>query len=279
MFALICAFLITRLGFRRGVLFSLLGAAALLIAKAWTMSVGERLIWWGSALRIIAHYPFFGSGPGTFEFVYPAFKTAGQSSLYAHNYYLQMCSDIGIPAAILLFVFIMRRVFNKTPTPIKVALLASLIQNIGDFNLLVPANGLLFWTLLGVLCSGQLGKIRVRPSAFTAACIVVVSAYYVSSVGRIYSAVVKYNDATYMLKERKYDDSEKYLKEALALRNDFWLARSDLATLKIIESRATGRMSPLIEASFELQRAVLSNPFYPANRGMMEELKKRIPAG
>ncbi len=66
-----------------------------------------RLIVWELALNIIRDFPFTGAGMGTFNLVgirlypFPPFDDPG-----AHNLYLQIASDLGIPALIFYLSFV-----------------------------------------------------------------------------------------------------------------------------------------------------------------------------
>jgi O-antigen ligase len=93
---------------------------------------------WGIAIKSAGEHPWTGSGPGNFELAYQKyafpvredFVRYARTTQFAHNEYLQVAADMGLPAfgALLLILF---RVF-KTPAarwpsfqrPAKAALLA-----------------------------------------------------------------------------------------------------------------------------------------------------------
>ncbi len=67
-------------------------------------STNARLLMWQSALHMALAHPFSGTGWGTFSSYYPAFRSPLENTtagLYAHNDYLQMAAEGGIPALLL----------------------------------------------------------------------------------------------------------------------------------------------------------------------------------
>jgi O-antigen ligase len=69
---------------------------------------GGRLATYGSTLRLIAAHPWFGSGLGTFEWAFPAYRSS-DTSLWgiwdlAHSTPLELAVDLGIPFALLVGV-------------------------------------------------------------------------------------------------------------------------------------------------------------------------------
>ncbi|MBN2134403.1 MAG: O-antigen ligase family protein [Acidobacteria bacterium] len=64
-----------------------------------------RLTNWKAATNIIKDYPMAGVGLANYKTVYPQYYQPGwQPSEFAHNTYLQIVSDVGIPAGIILFL-------------------------------------------------------------------------------------------------------------------------------------------------------------------------------
>ena len=59
------------------------------------------------AVDIIKHHPWLGTGPGTFNIAYRMYQQGAIYSKYAHNNYLEMASEIGIPGLVTYLVFIM----------------------------------------------------------------------------------------------------------------------------------------------------------------------------
>ena len=65
---------------------------------------------WKEALGVIADYPIFGVGAGSFVWAYNHYKTGwGESTFWhAENDYLQMTMEFGIPAALLMLIWLIR---------------------------------------------------------------------------------------------------------------------------------------------------------------------------
>ncbi len=126
-----------------------------------------RPLLWGNVGRIIAAFPVFGAGLGTFVSVYPAFeKVAGPELLlvHAHNDYLEYISELGAIGFALLFgavLFIGVSSFlswrERRNPDVKgialggvISLIVILIHSLTDFNLHIPANMLLFAVVLAL---------------------------------------------------------------------------------------------------------------------------------
>ncbi|PZV07691.1 MAG: hypothetical protein DCF32_06670 [Leptolyngbya sp.] len=91
-----------------------LGAIALLTASALIWGIGGRTLpealatvslrfsVWRLALEMIPHHPWFGTGLGTFKQLYdPAdFPVAGDFLPHAHNLWLMLAAEAGIPVAL-----------------------------------------------------------------------------------------------------------------------------------------------------------------------------------
>lgn len=122
----------------------------------------SRLFDWEGTLNIIQDHLVWGTGPGTFSTVYPAYQKPGRSDLarYAHNDYLHFISDTGIffiPVMIWLLYLFFKSGFKKLQTRSRQkrgltlgamgGVFAILVHSASDFNLHIPANILLFTVL------------------------------------------------------------------------------------------------------------------------------------
>lgn len=69
-------------------------------------SAHERFLIWGGVLELLPVTPWFGYGPGSFRWVYPAVAAAGDTTAgaYAHNDYAQLYVELGIPGLVLAVV-------------------------------------------------------------------------------------------------------------------------------------------------------------------------------
>lgn len=132
----------------------------------------SRLSMWPGTLKLIAEHPLIGSGLGTFPIEYTQVQTTFLDKFvnHAHNDYLEIASDLGIPAALLLFgsiVWILRGAVRnflsgegKYGPAISLAcagsIVAILLHSFTDFNLHIPGNAILFAVILGLsLASGS----------------------------------------------------------------------------------------------------------------------------
>jgi O-Antigen ligase len=127
-----------------------------------TDNLKSRLIEWEGTLNIIQDHFFWGTGPGTFSTVYPAYQKPGASKLarYAHNDYLHFISDTGIffiPVMFWLLYLIFKSGFKKLKSKSRQkrglalgamgGVVAILVHSFSDFNLHIPANIILFTIL------------------------------------------------------------------------------------------------------------------------------------
>jgi O-antigen ligase len=127
----------------------------------------NRAVIWKSVAKIVQDYPLLGTGPGTFSLIFTQYQPGGQNARYfmGHNDYLQFTSEVGIfLIAIILWMMVnfYKKGFKKmksrsslvrgSAAGIMSGITAILVHSIGDFNLHIPANALLF-TVLAALAS------------------------------------------------------------------------------------------------------------------------------
>ncbi|MDY0168170.1 MAG: O-antigen ligase family protein [Thermoguttaceae bacterium] len=79
-------------------------------------SLGYRVQYWQSTLRMIADRPLLGCGPGNYQFEYTRYKLPEASEEVAdpHNFPLEIWSTAGTPA-LLALVFALGAFFRRTP--------------------------------------------------------------------------------------------------------------------------------------------------------------------
>jgi O-antigen ligase len=73
-------------------------------------STNARLLLWKSAIQMVCAHPLTGTGWGTFIGIYPAFRSPLENStagVFAHNDYLQLAAEGGIPALLLLLTILL----------------------------------------------------------------------------------------------------------------------------------------------------------------------------
>lgn len=125
-------------------------------------SMGLRMQYAATSLRIIAAHPLIGVGTGGFERAYgeQIAGTAVQASNNPHNQYLLTAAQFGIPGLIVLlalFVILWRTASRLTPPEQLLArglVLAYLVGNLFNSFLLDHAEKLLFAWAVGLLFSG-----------------------------------------------------------------------------------------------------------------------------
>jgi O-antigen ligase len=133
------------------------------------MSIQGRLIVNRNTLEMIKDYPILGSGPGTFNILYPKYRDPRLRTFMnaTHNDYLQYAEEMGL-FGIGSFILLLVLFFKKNLSLIKnlpdkylqgltigflVSVSAIAIHGLIDFNLQIPANALLFWIILALSSS------------------------------------------------------------------------------------------------------------------------------
>jgi O-antigen ligase len=135
-------------------------------------SMGLRMQYAATSLRIIAEHPLIGVGTGGFEHAYgqQVAGTAAQASSNPHNQYLLTTAQLGIPGLILLLAMfvVLWRTAQRLPLVEQMMarglVLAYLIGNLFNSFLLDHAEKLLFAWAIGLLFSGlPAGSKKRRP--------------------------------------------------------------------------------------------------------------------
>jgi len=129
-----------------------------------------RTIAWKGCLHMIAAHPFFGTGPGSFATLFPAWQPPGITARFfnAHNDYLQYIAELGlVAAAIILWIttILTRIVIRKAAHPSRqvwgfslgagIGILTIVLHSFVDFNLHIPANAMVLAALLGLLLANS----------------------------------------------------------------------------------------------------------------------------
>jgi O-antigen ligase len=126
---------------------------------------GRRVLW-SDALKLVRAHPLAGSGLGCFEIAFTAVQSAELDYTidHAHNDYLEFAVELGLPAAALLFAgffWLAARAFQAGHLArsglsrahalgAACGISALLVHSLADFNLQIPANALVFSSLLGL---------------------------------------------------------------------------------------------------------------------------------
>ncbi len=142
----------------------------------------NRLDAWKMGARMTASFPLTGSGLGTFRYISPLYQPPELKGGFhqAHNDYVNIAADAGLPAlaAALVFLVLWTRhllgvaglhgSFRPVAAAGFVAAMAAMaVHSIGDFNLQVASNGMLFAMVLGV--GAALGRAAQADSSGTGA--------------------------------------------------------------------------------------------------------------
>jgi O-antigen ligase len=120
---------------------------------------------YSDTLRLIKSHPF-GTGVGKYQDIFRRYQTYDGETLFdhAHNDYLETAAEWGIIPAALFWAFIFAIVVrtircflaarSATESAILIAclggIMALLIHSLADFNLQIPVNAALFFSLLGM---------------------------------------------------------------------------------------------------------------------------------
>ena len=115
-------------------------------------------------IDLIADYPLFGAGPGSWYVAFPRYRGGDLSSFfdYAHNDYVQFVAESGLIGGAVLFAIVVWSLvvaliaqFQRRDPLMRGLSFASimgvtsiLIHSSVDFNLQIPANAMLFMVLL-----------------------------------------------------------------------------------------------------------------------------------
>jgi len=133
---------------------------------------------WLDTLGIVGDAKLTGTGLGTFEYVYPVYKTVTSELLwdYTHNDYLQLAAETGFTglglAAWFMIAFFrhvlgqLRKRRNRYYRLVMIGglggILSLLCHSFVDFNLHIGANAFLFFVLMGLTVSA--GSVRTPPA-------------------------------------------------------------------------------------------------------------------
>jgi O-antigen ligase len=134
-----------------------------------------RVLLWRETLDLIAAYPLVGCGFGGYEPAFLRYKNSAPmvSDTHAHNDYLELIAEVGVigfalcavlgaPAVAKALRASRRHGFRQNPLALACAgsLAAILLHSFFDFNLRIPANGMLFFWVLGIF-----GSVSMRDTA------------------------------------------------------------------------------------------------------------------
>jgi O-antigen ligase len=139
------------------------------LGQEYSLSGQNRISIWRDTLGLIRHHPLLGTGLGSFSVVYPSVQTSFLTLLveHAHCDYLEVASELGLPGGILVFGSIFwvlaqavrhhRKTRERFGKAVSLGCIGSitaiLVHSLADFNLYIPANALVFTTILALAWS------------------------------------------------------------------------------------------------------------------------------
>ena len=135
------------------------------------ITVNQRILVWKDCIHIIKDFPLFGSGLGTFKYIYPLYKENLKIAFdyhYAHNDYIHLLVETGLLGFFclmtgLIILFKDARKFLKYNIKTRDSygyfitlgalsgIVSILIHSLADFNLHIPSNALYFTTMIGII--------------------------------------------------------------------------------------------------------------------------------
>ncbi len=240
--------------------------AFLLIVKLSEKESFNRIVWWLSAVKMILAKPIFGVGLNTFADAYQKYKLSGLNSIYAHNYFLQLSSEIGI-FGFAAFVWFLIKIFKLKKTseniPFFAAIFAMLVHGIFDYALLIPANAILFWIMLGYCSKPPLTAYHLPLTAITRWISVFLILATVYSQIMIFLASRETATGKYYLDEKKYDDAKIHFTKAIKCDDKNPQTYLFLSNVYQQYYKMTGYKSYLYEAELELLKAAGFQKYNP----------------
>jgi O-antigen ligase len=133
----------------------------------------QRLSAWVGTLTAFRDFPLFGSGMGTFPYIFKIYQPEGLPGFWdhAHNDYLELLLEGGIIGVLVLAVFmlsilirILKAPWDERGTYLGAAFLSSIttmaVHSIVDFNLHIPSNAILFSLILGLAANMSRGELQ-----------------------------------------------------------------------------------------------------------------------
>jgi O-antigen ligase len=134
---------------------------------------------WRNTVDLIKAFPLFGCGLGGYQSGLLRFQTVAplKTVNYAHNDYLQVQAEMGIVGLLVGLLFV-GRLLQQTVAGVRKApsveerylaiacaasMTAMLLHSLVDFNMYVPANGMVFAWVAGIACTYARPRIPARP--------------------------------------------------------------------------------------------------------------------
>jgi O-antigen ligase len=133
-----------------------------------------RWMLWGDTLRILKDFPLFGSGLGTFAYIFPMYRTFHVQVFFSHaeNDFLQFISDVGSLAfgmLLIAFIFFLSKAVSRirsiSPADPQryialgclIGIFALMFHSLVERNIQIPANAFLFTFIFSLALKPGLG--------------------------------------------------------------------------------------------------------------------------
>lgn len=124
-------------------------------------SISERLEFFEGSIELIKENIVWGTGPGSFKWVYPQVQESFLAlSDHPHNLLLKIASERGLPSLFFFLSFLLLLFINSNPFSSKAstqnkviwaAILGSMAHNMVDYNFNFLSNSLVLWILFASL--------------------------------------------------------------------------------------------------------------------------------
>lgn len=138
-----------------------------------------RLPIWSDSLHLLAAYPLTGSGLGTYDRAFLKHQTSlvSLNFEFAHNDYLQLATELGLPGFLILAGFVLAiflktlrsgtRLFDRNTRYVAGGCAGGIaaigLHSFTDFNMYIPANALVLAWISGIVASFPPGAARPAP--------------------------------------------------------------------------------------------------------------------
>lgn len=266
------------------------GAFNLNIAHSGQAKIRQRAAIWKDTVKIIKDYPLMGTGIGTFSYIYPRYRSPEVMALisYAHQDFLQLAQEMGLLGLAVFIWFILSFFklafrFNKDKKPNYLQGLAMggmcacfglLIHSLYDFNLHIPANAILFITLISLSLSSLrllqaesvsdkiesivFRKMNIAPKFL----INIISLIFLVGFGlcivKSYRAYLTYEKALFWETQMQLTGAVRGYEDALRLEPNNTLYLDGLADLYVTKAKFSSRDEKLFSMAERLYKKAIS---------------------
>lgn len=151
-----------------------------LIERYWLIEkdLPARTLVWTDVISTIRDFPLFGTGLGTFGYIYPLYNKSLEKPiiyLYTHNDYLQVLVETGVAGLLSIMTALCLFIFSSLKTLVRLSrehdyfrffislgaltgIFSILVHSFVDFGLQIPSNGLYFAFLIGLSAGAGSGS-------------------------------------------------------------------------------------------------------------------------